>query len=130
MDSLRATGVVLIDRTRFRVLPSAVIVEGRIDCEDGVIVEAQKELELMTDEGERSWVKTRTFRYQAWKRGSGNILRCESAGSHRDYPHTHVYPTAGSDENTLIEHTDPEDIPTLSEFIEDVHRAHIARERG
>lgn len=127
MESQHDRGFVLHDGTRFRVLPTGVLVTGEILCTDDVQVEVLKELAFVTREGERSLVKTRAFRYQAWKKYHGNILRCESADGHREYAHLHRYPFLGSDENETTDYPEPDDIPTLSEFLDMLERQHAAQ---
>jgi hypothetical protein len=125
MRDLLAEGFVVEDQCEFTFLPSVILLQGPIVCLDGLILEVEKEIAVLSGRGMTALVQTRKFRYHAWARGVHNILRYESAHDHRLYPHKHLYATFGNGRETeVVDLTAEGSIPTLGEVIREMHQWH------
>lgn len=125
MADLLRGGFVVRDECVFSFPPRLVLLNGRVECLDGLTLEVQKEIEVLEGDGHMAWVKTRQFTYQSWVRGGHSIFRYCTPHSHRPYAHKHVFdPFNRGRETEIIEIADPEAIPTLREAIEEMEAWH------
>ena len=125
MQKLLDEGFVVEDRCEFTFLPSVILLQGAIVCLDDLIVEVDKEIEILRGRGRTAEVQTRKFRYHAWVRGIHNILRYDSPHGHRPYPHKHLYNTFGDGREADIVTLDGEaQLPTLGEVLQELQAWH------
>lgn len=99
-------------------LESSIFVEGSVRCRDGIRIDVEKELRILSGEGADAVVQTVRYRYHVSHEGLGNLFRYDSPHSgHREFHHCHRYDVFGDKTSTVNELRSEEDIPTLGEVI-------------
>lgn len=106
--------------------------EGTITCQGGIVVEVEeveKVLKIISGDGANAMVQTVQYRYHAYAQDRGNILRYDSPHSHRPYHHVHRHDICGTWTETAIDELRTEDdIPTLSEVLDELREIYYANE--
>jgi hypothetical protein len=114
------------DECSFSILPSSILLEGRVICQDRITLEVRKEIAVLEGRGMTALVQTRMFRYHGWIRSAHNILRYDSAHAHRPYPHKHTFETPGTGRELSVRPLETEDaVPTMLEVIRELQAWHL-----
>lgn len=132
MAAFLAEGFVVQDDCRFSFLPTLVILEGLVICTDGITLDVRKEIAILDGRGPAATVQTRMYRYNAWLRGTHNILRYDSPHAHRQFHHKHLYDTFRTGrELDLLRIDDEDEIPTMADVLRELrswcqaHASHL-----
>lgn len=133
MANFLSEGFVIDDQCGFTFQQTAVVVGGDIVCLDGIVIQVDKQLDVLDSGTGNPRVRTGRFSYNARVRGRHNILRYDSPHVHRPQPHKHSYDTFGTgDETSVVDLVNESDVPTLGEVIrelEEWHQENAARLR-
>lgn len=98
----------------------SMLISGEIECLGGISVTVHKVLTLLDGEGGNAIVQTTDYRYHAWLRGRGNILRYDSPHPHRPHHHVHRYDVLSNDRAGTIYEVPAREWPTLGEVLHEI----------
>lgn len=129
-------GFVLYDGIDYKVEPGGhTLIDGKILCEDGIVITVEKQLEVVVDGGDPT-VQTVAYAYNASVSGHGNFLRYDNLHDrpgHPDRHHRHQMDWRVAGDRGTVEWVGVSGWPTLSEFIDLVqswHAEHVAELRN
>ena len=122
MQDFLLEGFVLEEDLRFQAIGRrSIVLYGSIRCLGGIVLEVEKELQVLDGAGPTARVQTRTYRYHAWLPARHNILRYDSPHAHRPYHHVHRFDALGTGREVSIDPIEDEAaIPTLSEVLDEL----------
>jgi hypothetical protein len=123
MRGLERDRSVFSDDLAFESVEGGVLLEGRIHCAGGILIDVTKALAIRGGEGESAIVQTATYTYHAQVEGLGNLFRycsphdTEAQPDHNPFHHKHTYDLLAGDVVGNLTEVDAEERPTLAEVI-------------
>jgi len=126
MRHLFDAGTVVRDHLVFTEIRDAgelrfVHIAGRIECSNGVVIEADKWLAVRRGRSNRHEVKGVSYSYHAWRQGVDKELLRYDTSHGMDSLHRHAFDRATGDE-IEIQPIRLEELPTLAGVIEEAVR--------
>ena len=113
---------VISEELAFEAGEGFILLTGQITCVGNIYIDVEKQISIVDDSQADVLVQTIAYRYNAFIRGRGNILRYDSPHpTHNQEHHVHRYDILHGDREgsvTFIENEDER--PTLGEVIREV----------
>lgn len=110
-------GFVVGDHLELVEMDHAFLMEGHIECLDGVVIEVRKIIQIIVPDPNDPVVRRADYRYHVRLPGR-NLFRYDCPhDDHRPFHHVHRYDIASGEQ--AVERLLEEDTPTLGEVIEE-----------
>ena len=121
MMHLHRAGFVLSNDLVFTPLHNSILLEGKVECLGGLVVDVRKILNILGGEGAEALVQTAHYSYNVSLRGVGNVFRYDGPHvTHNRQHHVHRYDVLSGDHDGVVHFFEShEDVPTLGEVIDE-----------